>query len=115
MARLVGFWDRRAGRHWLSRLRSSVPRAEAGPSAERGSQFHEWIDACKGGQPGGSNFDWAGPLTEVVLLGNVALHLQMKEELTRKRLLWDGPNLRFTNSDEANKFLRTEYRQGWSL
>jgi len=77
--------------------------------------YQEWIDACKGGQPGGSNFDWAGPLAEVVLLGNVALQLQMKEELTRKRLLWDGPNLRFTNSDEANKFLRTEYRQGWSL
>jgi len=32
---------------------------------------NEWIEACKGGQPGGSNFDWAGPLTEVVLLGNV--------------------------------------------
>jgi hypothetical protein len=77
--------------------------------------YQEWIDACKGGQPGGSNFDWAGPLAEVVLLGNVALQLQMKEELTRKKLLWDGPGLRFTNSDEANKYLRTEYRQGWSL
>jgi predicted dehydrogenase len=77
--------------------------------------YQEWIDACKGGKPGGSNFDWAGPLTEVVLLGNVALRLQMKEELTRKKLLWDGPNLRFTNSDEANKYLRNEYRQGWSL
>jgi predicted dehydrogenase len=77
--------------------------------------YQEWIEACKGGKPGGSNFDWAGPLTEVVLLGNVALRLQMKEELTRKRLLWDGPNLHFTNSDEANKHLRSEYRQGWSL
>lgn len=75
----------------------------------------EWIDACKGGKPGGSNFDWAGPLTEVVLLGNVALRLQMREELTLKKLLWDGQNLRFTNSDEANKYLRSEYRQGWSL
>jgi predicted dehydrogenase len=77
--------------------------------------YQEWIDACKGGPPPGSNFDWAGPLTEVVLLGNVALRLQMREEMTRKKLLWDGPNLRFTNSDEANKFLRNEYRQGWSL
>jgi len=75
----------------------------------------EWIEACKGGQPGGSNFDWAGPLTEVVLLGNVALHPEMREELTMKKPLWDGPQMRFTNSDDANKFLRTEYRKGWTL
>jgi len=75
----------------------------------------EWIAACKGGQPGGSNFDWAGPLTEVVLLGNVALRLQLREELTTKKLLWDGANRRFTNSDTANEFLKTEYRKGWTL
>jgi len=75
----------------------------------------EWIAACKGGQPAGSNFDWAGPLTEAVLLGNVALRQQLREELTTKRLLWDGDNLRFTNSDTANQFLKTEYRKGWTL
>ena len=36
-------------------------------------------------------------------------------ELTSKKLLWDGPTMRFTNSDEANKFLRREYRPGWSV
>ena len=77
--------------------------------------YVEWIQACKGGQPGGSNFDWAAPLTEAVLLGNVALRVRLREELTRKKLLWDGANMRFTNSDEANNFLRREYRQGWSL
>lgn len=77
--------------------------------------YNEWISACKGGQPGGSNFDWAGPLTEAVLLGNVALRLQLREELTTRKLLWDGENLRFTNSDAANQFLKTEYRQGWTL
>lgn len=77
--------------------------------------YKEWIEACKGGKPAGSNFDWAGPLTETVLLGNVALRLQMREEMTKQRLLWDSANLRFTNSDEANKFLRREYRKGWSL
>jgi hypothetical protein len=77
--------------------------------------YKEWIAACKGGQPGGSNFDWAGPLTEVVLLGNVALRRQLREELTTKKLLWDGPNLRFTNSDVANQFLKSEYRAGWHL
>jgi predicted dehydrogenase len=83
---------------------------------ERSIGHHkEWIAACKGGKPAGSNFDWAGPLTETVLLGNVALRLQMREELTLKKLLWDGPAMRFTNSEAANKFLRTEYRKGWTL
>jgi hypothetical protein len=77
--------------------------------------YKEWIAACKGGKPAGSNFDWAGPLTEAVLLGNVALRLQLREELTTKKLLWDSAQMRFTNSDDANKFLRTEYREGWSL
>jgi predicted dehydrogenase len=75
----------------------------------------EWVAACKGGQPAGANFDWAGPLSEVVLLGNVALRQQMREELTTKRLLWDSENLRFTNSDTANQFLKREYRAGWTL
>ena len=75
----------------------------------------EWIAACKGGPPAGSNFDWAGPLTEVVLLGNVALRQQMREELTTKKLQWDGVSMRFTNSDEANKLLQREYRAGWTL
>ncbi len=75
----------------------------------------EWIDACKGGKPAGSNFDWAGPLAEVVLLGNVALRLQLREELTRARLLWDPVNLKITNVPEANEFLRGEYREGWTL
>ena len=44
--------------------------------------YQEWIDACKGGQPGGSNFDWAGPLTEVVLLGNVATEPHRAKEWT---------------------------------
>ena len=77
--------------------------------------YKEWIEACKGGKPGGSNFDWAGPLAEAVLLGNVALRAQLREDLTRHKLLWDAPNLRITNLPEANQFLRREYRQGWSL
>jgi predicted dehydrogenase len=77
--------------------------------------YQEWVDACKGGPPGGSNFDWAGPLAEAVLLGNVALRAKLREESTRKKLLWDSANLRFTNSDTANQFLRREYRKGWAL
>ncbi|HEV2392062.1 MAG TPA: Gfo/Idh/MocA family oxidoreductase [Verrucomicrobiae bacterium] len=75
----------------------------------------EWIEACKGGKPAGSNFDWAGPLAESVLLGNVALRVQLREELTLYRLFWDSANLKVANLDDANKFVRREYREGWSL
>jgi predicted dehydrogenase len=69
----------------------------------------EWIDACRGGPPAGSNFvDHGGLLTEVCLLGNVALR-------AGKKLLWDGPNLRVTNDEAANRYLHREYRPGWSL
>jgi hypothetical protein len=75
----------------------------------------EWIEACKGGKKPGSNFDWAGPLAESVLLGNVALRVQLREDLTLARLMWDSDQLKFTNLEDANKFVRTEYRAGWSL
>lgn len=77
--------------------------------------YKEWIEACKGGKKPGSNFDWAGPLAESVLLGNVALRVQLREDLTLARLKWDAEQLKFTNLEDANKFIRTEYRAGWSL
>ena len=75
----------------------------------------EWINACKGGDPARSNFDWAGPLTEVVLVGNIAL--KMEKQLYEKglKLHYDGPNMKVTNLPEANKYIRDEYREGWSL
>jgi len=83
---------------------------------ERSPGHHiEWIQACKGGKPAGSNFDHAGPLAEAVLLGNVVLRPSMKEKLTRTKLLWDSKNFEFTNMPEANEFLRCSYRPGWSL
>jgi len=75
----------------------------------------EWIAACKGGKPAGSNFDHAGLLAQVVLLGNVALRPALKEKMTRVKLLWDGPNMTITNLPEANQYLRRSYREGWSL
>lgn len=71
--------------------------------------LQEWIDACRGGKPAGSNFpDHSGLLTEVCLLGNVAVRAQRK-------LLWDGPSMTITNDKAANRFLRRECRPGWSL
>jgi predicted dehydrogenase len=69
----------------------------------------EWIAACKGGPPPRSNFDFAGPLTEAVLLGSVCIRNG------GAKLLWDAPNLKFTNNPEANQFLQYEYRKGWTL
>ena len=77
--------------------------------------YKEWINACKGGEPARSNFDHAGPMTETVLLGNVALRMELRERLFREALLWDSEKMQFTNVPEANQYLRREYRKGWSL
>ena len=68
----------------------------------------EWFAACKGREPAICNFDVAGPLTEMVLLGNIAIR-------TGKELCWDGENMRITNDKDANNYLKESYRSGWSL
>ena len=75
----------------------------------KGSHEQNWIDACKGKTKATSNFDYAGPFTETVLLGNLAIWF------ASQRLLWDGPNMRVTNHPEANEMLKPTYREGWSL
>ncbi len=77
--------------------------------------YIEWIEACKGGEPGGANFDFAGPLTETVLMGNVALRMAIADKMSRQRLHWDADKGEFSNMPEANEFLRRPYRAGWSL
>jgi predicted dehydrogenase len=69
---------------------------------------NEWLEACRGGKAAGANFEFSGLVTQALLLGNVALR-------TRKKLYWDGPNLKVTNVAEANKYIHCEYRQGWTL
>lgn len=68
----------------------------------------EFIAACKGGDPAGANFEFAALVTEVVLLGNIALRMQ-------KKLEWDGEQRRFTNLPEANAFLTKTYRPGYQV
>jgi predicted dehydrogenase len=75
----------------------------------------EWILACKGGAPAGSDFEWAGPLTETVLLGNIALRSELKEILRGQNLNWDSVNFKFPNLPEADRFLHHDYRSGWNL
>ena len=79
----------------------TIPRVEGG-------HYAEWLRACKGGDPAGSNFEYAGPFTETVLLGNLAIR-------TGRRLDWDSANLRVTNLADANRFVRDSYRDGYSV
>ncbi|MDI9402214.1 MAG: Gfo/Idh/MocA family protein [Limisphaerales bacterium] len=79
--------------------------------------YAEFVLACKDPkkQPARMNFDEAGPLAQVVLMGNVALRVGLREELTRIRLHWDQEQFKFTNSEEANLHVHKKYRDGWTL
>ena len=74
----------------------------------RSGTWGEWFDACQGGQQAGCHFEWAGLLTEFVLLGNIAIR-------TGKRLQWDAHAMQFADNEAANKLVKEDYRAGWSL
>ncbi len=79
------------------------------PSLPRSSGHHkEWLIACKGGPAAMSNFDYAGPLTEFVLLGNVALRLG-------NEIIWDSKKLQAKGCPEAQPYIFREYRKGWEI
>jgi hypothetical protein len=105
------------------------PELPAGQEPEYGHQ-RKWVDACKAGfnSPAHraltSSFDYAGPMTETVLMGNLAIRSYMlrrenssgkQEFFARKKLLWDGENMRITNLEEANQFVGRTYRKGWEV
>jgi len=80
-------------------------RVEGGP----GGHEKDWINACKGGPAASSNFDYSGPFTETVVMGNLAV-------LNPDKVLeWDGENMRMTNDETANSYVRPKYRDGWTL
>lgn len=75
----------------------------------KGGHFKEWTRAIQGDGPkAGSNFDYSGPLTEAVLLGNLAIR-------SGRRLNWDGEALRVTNFEPANAYVRRPYREGFGV
>ncbi|MCK4294908.1 MAG: Gfo/Idh/MocA family oxidoreductase [Planctomycetes bacterium] len=74
----------------------------------RGGTWSEWFEAMRGGQSAACRFNWASPLTEIVLLGNIAIR-------TGKRIDWDGENMRITNDRDANKYIKEPYHNDWSL
>jgi predicted dehydrogenase len=86
----------------LKNVPETLPKAS---NFDRG-HYEEWTAACKGGPKAYSNFDNSGPLTEMVLLGNVALR-------SGKKIEWDAKKLKITNDKDANQFLTKNYRKGW--
>lgn len=69
----------------------------------------EWIAACKARKPAGSDFSYGGPLTEVALLGVIAMRFR------GRTLEWDSTGMKFTNCPEANACLKPAFREGWSV
>lgn len=88
------------------RNRDYVRPAKTLPRVE--GHHADWLQACKGGRPASGNFAYGAKLTELILLGNVALR-------ARKRLQWDAPAMRATNAPEAEPFLKGEYQPGWEI
>ncbi len=91
--------------------------------------YLQWVNACIAGYGKGetsSPFEYAGPFTESILMGNLAIRSALYTDPTvsgwgknkftgRKKLLWDAKNMKITNFDEANRFVKREYRGGWRL
>ncbi|MFY7839781.1 MAG: Gfo/Idh/MocA family protein [Lacibacter sp.] len=88
--------------------------------------YVQWVNACIAGHGNAetsSPFEYAGPFTESILMGNLAIRSWMIKNpkltgwgdkyLGRKKLLWDAQNMKITNFDEANQFVKREYRTGW--
>ena len=101
------------------------------PLADEPENGHQrkWVDAVKAGYDSDehraltSSFDYSGPLTETVLMGNIAIRAYLLRHLVEERytyfgqrkLLWDGDNMTITNLEEANQFVGRTYREGWEL
>ena len=90
--------------------------------------YQQWVNACFDGYDKGvtsSPFSYAGPFTESILMGNLAIRSWLMKNpnlkgwddkyLGRKTLIWDAKNMKVTNFDEANQFVKREYRDGWKL
>jgi hypothetical protein len=101
------------------------------PGADDTGHYNAWLEAIMAGYGSdkeknlSSNFNVAGPLTETVLMGNLAIRsYQLRKPGEGKefnypgrhlKLLWDGDNMKITNFDDANQFVKRTYREGWSL
>lgn len=78
------------------------------PEVTTPNHWHQWVDACRGEAVASASFEYSAHMSEIVLLGNVALHMP------HETLLWDGPRARFRGRPEADALLSAPYRDGWT-
>jgi hypothetical protein len=79
------------------------------PRIKGGHHQNDWLDAIRENRPAGSSFEYGGALSEIGLLGMIAIHR------AGNRLEWDDQNMKFTNDAEANAFLNPPRRKGWEM
>ena len=79
----------------------TIPRAK--------EHHQDWLDAIRTGRKSGSDFSYGGPLSEIAMLGVIAL------KMLGRKLEWDAPAMKFTNCPEANPYVTPAYRAGWTL
>ncbi len=79
------------------------------PRVKGGQHQNDWLDAIRENRPAGSSFEYGGALSEIGLLGMIAIRR------SGTRLEWDNANVKFTNDEEANTFLTPVYREGWKM
>ena len=92
----------------MKEFRPPTPTIARIPGGQGGHE-KDWVRACKTGESSSSNFDFSGPLSEMVLMGNLAVRFPDRQ------LRWDGEKMQVTNDAEANAYVRREYRKGWTL
>jgi len=100
----------------ITKLYGDVDQSDEGLEYPRSpGHFQEWVDAIKGGKPAMSNFpDYAGPLTETILLGNLAVWVAA-EPGQGEKVLWDAQNLKSTNVKDLETIIKPVYREGYTL
>ena len=91
-----------------SKMKEFKKPAQIIPRVPNNNPYEDWVRACKGGPAACSNFDYAGPFTETVLLGNLALRLGGKLE-------WDSKHMRVKGRPEADALIHKQYRPGWEV
>ena len=79
------------------------------PQHETVNHYHQFVEAIMGNGKTTTSFDYSGPLTEAVLLG------PLSTRFPKTTLNWDSAKLNFTNSAEANQYVRNKYRSGWGV
>jgi predicted dehydrogenase len=89
------------------------PTLPRNPEGGDEGQKMEWIAAAKGGPAAMANFDYGGKLTEFLMLGNIAI--RASGTAPGKKLEWNGEDMKFPNYPEAEKWLKYDYRKGWTL